>query len=247
MELFRNKRIFIAVLSIILFGIWIIGCERSKPEPQQHSESQVSSKQSVVIAAIGDSITWGALAFGEKAPSGGYPAILERQLRADGYEVVVMNKGIPGEKAYQTHERFPDAIAEVDIVLLMIGTNDIIRPEGCPEPHHCRTVKHIEAMVEQAVDANVILLLSTVISAAPPPCDRSWANSPIQALNSQIVALAQKHQIMLVDNHQALLEYGGGIFSDCLHLTDDGYAILANHWHHILTENRVLDQLNKFD
>jgi lysophospholipase L1-like esterase len=244
MKLSRN-RFIITVLSIILAGIWMTGCERSKPEPQQHAVTPSPANQSIVITAIGDSITWGALAFGERAPSGGYPAILERRLQTEGYEAVVINKGISGEKAYQTRERFADAIAGADIALLMIGTNDIIRPEDCPEPHNCRTAEHIEAMVKQAGDTNVILLLSTVIPAAPPPCARSWANAPIQALNIEIVALAQKHQITLVDNHQALLEYGGEIFSDCLHLTDDGYAILADNWYQTLIKNQLLRNIQK--
>lgn len=233
-------RISVYVVCLILEILVICsGCKRSS---EQHAEQNSHAPHTTVIAAVGDSITWGALAYGQKAPSGGYPAVLETRFRNAGYEVVIFNKGIPGEKAYQTRDRFRYALADADIALLMIGTNDIIRPEECPEPHNCRTAKHIEAMIVQALEADITLLLGTAIPAAPPPCARSWANTPIQALNAEIAALAQKHQIALVDNHQALLEYGGEIFSDCLHLTDGGYAILAENWYHALIESQILEK-----
>jgi len=208
-----------------------------------HSPNSSNSQQGpVVIAAIGDSLTWGALAFGPKADSGGYPAILESMLRNEGYDVVVFNKGIPGEKAYQTCERFQKAIADADIALLTTGVNDIIRPESCPEPNNCRTIEHITAMIKMASKANLPLLVST-LTPAQSRCNRSWANTPIQEINQQIVVTAQKYGVPLVDNHQAILEHGGGaLFSDCLHFKDEGYRVLAMQWYNILTRTALISR-----
>lgn len=227
---FFKKAIFV----IILIGIIMLpGC-------RQEPSKTPAAPGSTVIVAIGDSLTWGALAFGPKASSGGYPAILEAMLRDEGYDVVVFNKGIPGEKAYQTRARFQRAIADADIALLMIGVNDIIRPEGCPEPNNCRTSELIEAMIKLAAKADIPLLIST-LTPAQNNCARSWANPQIQAVNEQIRDLAQKHSIVLVDNHQALLEHGGGaLFSDCLHFTDDGYRVIAERWFHTLIEHQIV-------
>lgn len=201
---------------------------------------QYERTNTTIIAAIGDSLTWGALAYGEKADSGGYPAILENLLRKDGYDIVVFNKGIPGEKAFQTRNRFEKAIADTDIVLLMIGVNDIIRPRECPEPDNCRTIEHIKAMIMMAQRSGVRVLLSTVLPAQSN-CDRSWANEPIQDLNRQIHAYAHQYNLPLVDNHYVIKEHGGNIYSDCLHLTDEGYHLLARSWYHAITHGHFLN------
>jgi lysophospholipase L1-like esterase len=232
---------------LISIGILVVltGCEGSKePAPQQRDTTPVrqQAEGSTVIVAIGDSITWGAMAFGARAPSGGYPAILEAKLRADGYRVVVVNKGIAGEKSFETDERFLQAIAGAKIALIQIGTNDIIRPEGCPEPNHCRTIEHIQSLVEQALNVQVIPLVSTV-TPAQPGCNRSWANIPIQALNQEIDALARIHRITIVDNYQAILDHGGGaLFADCLHFTDAGYEVIAQHWYDALMQQNLIQK-----
>lgn len=236
-------RKYVGLLCLLgIFCISGLGCRDSKKTSSQSSSNRVvprSSTGTTVIAAIGDSITWGALALGAKADSGGYPLILESQLRAAGYEAVVINKGLPGEKAFQTHERFPYAIADADIVLLMIGTNDIIDPESCPKPNGCRTADHIAAMIETASQADVLLVLST-IPPAQPNCARSWANPAVQALNAQIRAIAREYHLPLIDTHQTLQKYGGKFFSDCLHLTDEGYEIIAEQWYSVLIETQQI-------
>jgi lysophospholipase L1-like esterase len=230
-------------LALLVIGILCIltGCQGTEEPPERHNNTPVTQHRELttVIAAIGDSITWGAMAFGERAPSGGYPAMLEAKLRASGYDVIVLNKGISGEKAYETSTRFLEAVDGADIVLLMIGTNDIIRPEGCPEPHKCRTAEHIAAMLDNALRSNVIPFVSTV-TPAQSRCARSWANPPIRALNEQIYAIAQKRNVRVVDNHQAILEHGGAVLSDCLHFTDEGYDVIAQQWYNALIEADVI-------
>jgi lysophospholipase L1-like esterase len=207
---------------------------------QQQQQSSSDDHGPIVIAAIGDSLTWGALAFGPKADSGGYPILLETMLRNEGYDIVVFNKGIPGEKAYQTRERFPQAISDADIALLMIGVNDIIRPEGCPEPNNCQTADHIAAMMRMASKSEIPVLVST-LTPAQTHCARSWANEPIQAVNDQIRTFAQQQNTPLVDMHQAIIKHGGALFSDCLHFTDEGYQVIADHWYRAIIEHRLLD------
>jgi lysophospholipase L1-like esterase len=232
------------LLTISLFII-LTGCKSVKESSSQQRDTTPVRQQtdgSTVIVAIGDSITWGAMAFGARAPSGGYPAILEAKLRADRYQVVVVNKGIAGEKSFETDERFLQAIAGAKIALIQIGTNDIIRPEGCPEPNHCRTIEHIQSLVEQALNVQVIPLVSTV-TPAQLGCNRSWANVPIQALNQEIDALARTHRITIVDNYQAILDHGGGaLFADCLHFTDAGYEVIAQHWYDALVQQNLIQK-----
>ena len=229
-NLFKT-RFFLLLFTAFLASF--AGCRQESPLPANTGPT--------VIAAIGDSLTWGALAFGPKADSAGYPVILETLLRQEGYDVVVFNKGIPGEKAYQTHARFERAIADADMALLMIGVNDIIRPESCSEPNNCRTNDHIEAIMRDAAKAGMPLLVST-LTPAQNNCARSWANEPIQAVNARLRTYAEQRNIALADSHQAIIEHGGGaLFSDCLHFTDDGYRVLARHWYEAIIEYDLLD------
>jgi lysophospholipase L1-like esterase len=122
----------------------------------------------------------------------------------------------------------------------MIGVNDIIRPEGCLEPNNCQTADHIAAMMQMASKSEIPLLVST-LTPAQTNCARSWANEPIQAVNNQIRTFAQHRNTPLVDMHQAIIQHGGALFSDCLHFTDEGYWVLAEHWHRAIIEHRLLD------
>ena len=151
--------------------------------------------------------------------------MLEAKLHATGYDVIVLNKGISGEKSPATDDRFLQAIDDADIVLIMIGTNDIIKPESCPEPHNCRTIEHIGSMLDKALNSKIVPVVST-ITPAQSRCARSWANSPIQALNTQLYNIAHERNVRIVDNHQAILNHGGGsLFSDCLRVD-------SNIWRH---------------
>lgn len=238
-----GKSAGLCILCSLLSGILLLvsGCKNSDFTPPEKPLDRHSRQDlALTIVAIGDSLTWGALAFGPKADSGGYPALLETMLRNKGYDVVVFNKGIPGEKAYQTRERFQRAIADADIALLMIGVNDIIRPEGCPEPNNCRTADHIATMMQMASKLGIPLLVGT-LTPAQTNCARSWANEPIQAINTQIRTFAQQQNIPLVDTYQAIIKHGGVLFSDCLHFTDEGYQVLAEQWYQAIIEYRLLD------
>jgi lysophospholipase L1-like esterase len=166
--------------------------------------------------------------------------MLEAKLQAAGYDVVVINKGNSGEKSFATDARFLKAIEGADIALIMIGTNDIIRPESCPEAHNCRTAEHIASMLDKALNSKTVPLIST-ITPAQSGCARNWANPPIRELNEQIYAIAHERNVIVVDNHQAILDHGGGtLFADCLHFKDKGYDVISQQWYSTLVENTII-------
>jgi lysophospholipase L1-like esterase len=82
----------------------------------------------LAIVAIGSSSTQGA---GASSPARAYPAQLERELRRrhPGLAIAVANRGIGGEVAADTLERFDaDALAgQPDLVIWQLGGNDAIR------------------------------------------------------------------------------------------------------------------------
>jgi acyl-CoA thioesterase-1 len=76
----------------------------------------------VKIVALGDSATAGWLVARKDA----YPAELERQLRAKGYDVTVKNAGISGDTSAGALHRLDLAVdPDTTMVLVEIGTNDL--------------------------------------------------------------------------------------------------------------------------
>ena len=187
-----------------------------------------------MIAAIGDSITYGS---GSNA--GGYPAILQQKLRAAGYNAIVLNEGVPGEISPETDERLLDVIANVDIALLMIGTNDVINHRG-----DYNSIDVIEGMLDKMIISKVVPIISTVPPAATDS-DYAWANYSIEMLNDEISAAVTERakSARLVDNYTALLNNGGdALYVDRLHFNDQGYAVIADQWFNCLTKNKILEK-----
>jgi len=202
-------------------------------------DSEVVSPQypdgATVIVAIGDSIT-----YGWDSTMGGYPAMLEASLLAAGYNVVVINEGVPGERSHATEDRFLEVIAGADIALIMIGINDIVNPMACYEPYNCRTIEHIETLLDKALISKTVPLVSTVMPVNSEGT-YAWANSNVQASNAQIYEIALERDVYVVDNYTAILDNGGSaLYSDNLHFTDQGYGVLAQQWFDALVENSLI-------
>ncbi|MDY0096436.1 MAG: SGNH/GDSL hydrolase family protein [Candidatus Vecturithrix sp.] len=187
-----------------------------------------------VIAAVGDSITYG---YGSAV--GGYPTMLESMFVNDGYDVIVYNKGVPGEKSPSTRSRFLSAIRGAQIVLLMIGTNDIINPRTCPGDD-CHTRSNIAAMLDLAIGAGVTPVLST-IPPAHSGSEYDWANEDIEEINAQISREASRRGVIVLDTYEMILSHGGNsLFVDKLHFNDKGYKLLAQSWYKALTRNGLV-------
>jgi acyl-CoA thioesterase-1 len=76
----------------------------------------------VQIVAFGDSNTAGFRLFNEHA----YPAILERTLRAKGYDVRVLNSGVSGETSSMGLGRLDRAVPQgTNIAIVFFGRNDV--------------------------------------------------------------------------------------------------------------------------
>ncbi len=80
-----------------------------------------ASAQPVRIVAIGDSNT-----YGYRVPRDAtYPAQLETQLRAKGYDVTIVNAGQNGDMTAEGMARLDDAFADgADAAIVFLGRND---------------------------------------------------------------------------------------------------------------------------
>jgi lysophospholipase L1-like esterase len=208
----------------ILFPLLISGFFWSCSAEDRQTVRQ-SQQKAPLIAAVGDSITLGVL-----STCGGYPTLLQARLKSEGFAFEMRNLGISGEKAHQTRQRFAAILDEADLVLLMIGFNDLTRPEECPAPLGCRTLEYIETMVGMAEKRGIPIILGTITPAQPGNL-RDWANPAIMDLNRQLTDLAARKRITLADTHQVLWDNRAkAVFSDHAHPNDRGYALLAETW-----------------
>jgi len=104
------------------------------------------------IVAVGDSLTRG---FGV-AEDRSYPSLLERKLRAEGYDYRVINAGINGEMSGEALARISRVLSlKPDIVILQTGTNDGLRGASPVEMKG-----NIEAIVRTLREHGVAVVLA---------------------------------------------------------------------------------------
>lgn len=168
------------------------------------------------VAVVGDSITAGWLGEGRQTWADHFPA--------------VGNLGLPGDTTQNLLFRIEraglfDAIRP-KLVVVLIGTNDVSRPDqlGCWSA--AEVVRGIVAVAE-AVRAK--LPTARVLLATLPP-NHATASGP-EPLDTQVAAINARLPSPTVDYHAALAraEAAGGaavIQPDGIHLTSRGYAVL---------------------
>ena len=98
-----------------------------------------------IIAAFGDSIFEGLYL----ARKDGFSALLKNKLRADGFNVDVVNDGFSGETTSHALKRVADIIGQrPDLVILEFATNDIAY--GLPAQQTRANLDQIMARLHQA-------------------------------------------------------------------------------------------------
>ena len=192
-----------------------------KPTPTPTPRPTRPAGNEVRIVAVGDSITYGV-----GSSSGvGYPPRLEARLWKAGKNATVVNAGIPGEKSPDTDKRFKSTIQGADIVLLMIGTNDVSNSGIC-NGAPCLSDTHIASMLDKALAAGVTPIVSTII-----PFSGYESDTAVRELNSKIKAVASERGVSVVDNYQRFSSVGFSYYDNRLHPNDEGYEIMAEEWY----------------
>jgi acyl-CoA thioesterase-1 len=110
------------------------------------------------VIAFGDSLTAGYSLPADAA----FPAVLERRLREDGYEVKVVNAGVSGETTGGGLNRIGYALRDGgDLLILELGANDNLRgfdPQG--------TRANLEKIIAACDAKGVKVLLAGMLSIA---------------------------------------------------------------------------------
>ncbi len=86
--------------------------------------ARAAGGQPLKIVALGDSLTAGYQLPADAA----FPVVLEKALRADGFDVTVANAGVSGDTAQDGLARLDWSVPEgTDGVILELGANDMLR------------------------------------------------------------------------------------------------------------------------
>jgi lysophospholipase L1-like esterase len=195
--------------------------------------SPAAAADPVRVMPLGDSITDGY------GTPGGYRIELERLLRSGGHvpDFVGSLRNGPAslvDKDHEGHSGYPiaDIASSVegwlasgrpDVVLLMIGTNDVIWNRDGREGAPARLDALLGRIATAAPQARVIV--STI-----PPLHGDDRRLQVKAYNDALVSLVKRRaaaggNVALVDAHAAMS--AGHISSDGVHPTIEGQQVIA--------------------
>jgi len=116
-----TKRVALYLMAFFILSLsW--ACRQEQEQPKNSVPDNASA--ALIIAAVGDSLTAGLGV--EESES--YPALLEKRLKTEGYDVRVINAGVSGETSSGTLARIDWLLTlKPDVVILETGANDGLR------------------------------------------------------------------------------------------------------------------------
>jgi lysophospholipase L1-like esterase len=201
--------------------------------------------------AFGDSITSGRYSDPVRSliVNGGiaYSTLLEARLKSEypdqASAIEVVNEGIPGDTAQEAVEsrRFEEAIQRYrpEILLLMMGTNDILSPDGVN-----RGAEALRQMIVMATsepyNARVVLATIPPQRAGVPPLRPVPHLVPV--INERIRELALQMNVPLADVYKVMEEDLSLIGEDNLHPTPAGMQAIADAFFEAIRNNLEVPQ-----
>lgn len=197
--------LFLPVLTLSFFGLFAEAQTTPTTLPQPRK-----------LLMLGDSLTEGLGVAREQA----YPALVEKKIKADGKNWVVINAGISGSTSASGPSRMKWQLkAKPDMVLIALGANDGLRGFKVTDIE-----KNLSAVIEMAQKEKVTVILAAMMM---PPNYGEQYRKDFEALYPK---LAKKYNIMLLPFFlkdvagQSALNQADGV-----HPNEKGYIIIANN------------------
>jgi acyl-CoA thioesterase-1 len=138
--------------------------------------------ETIRLLALGDSLTAG---YG-LAPEASFAAQLEKRLRADGFDVKVINAGVSGDTTAGGRARLDWALADKpQVAVVELGANDGLRGLD-PQV----TYANLDAILKRLGQENVRVVLAGML--APPNYGRRFAED----FKAVFTRLAAEHKVV---------------------------------------------------
>ncbi|MBM86305.1 MAG: arylesterase [Rhodospirillaceae bacterium] len=175
--------------------------------------SDVVARQ-IKLLALGDSLTAG---YGLAKPDG-FTEQLQRALRAEGEEIVVINAGVSGDTSAGGHARLGWALADKpDAVILELGANDGLR--GI-EPEV--TGSNLNAILTELDSHGIPVLLAGML--APPNLGREYGRE----FEAVFTRLSKAHEVVFYPFFlDGVVGMPGLNLADGMHPNKEGVAVLV--------------------
>ena len=207
----------------------VTGPVRARPTddmPSPAADTLHRAAPGLTIVAFGSSSTEGV---GASSPAATYPNRLQAELRAAlaPENVTVINRGIGGEDVDDMMRRLPGIIAErPDLIVWQTGSNDPLRQVPL-----VRFVAETRAGLRAMRQAGIAVILME-----PQDCAVLRATPGALQYRDAVRQIGAEFDIPVIrrwDLMQAWLEKGAVtpatlMWTDGLHMTDGGYALLAH-------------------
>jgi acyl-CoA thioesterase I len=191
------------------------------------TSSRILSGKSVTIVAMGSSSTLGV---GASTPALSYPSRLEQELRQrfPGVEIRVVNHGVGGQDVPEELTRLGrDVLAErPDLVVWQVGTNAVLRRDDLSADEQLIS-RGVVAMKEKGIDI-VLMDLQYAPRVLARPASAEMERLITDLARRSQVGFFRRFEIMKEWDHTQQLAPASSIGPDGLHMTDAGYACLAN-------------------
>ncbi len=209
------------------------------------TSSRILSGQPLTLVAMGSSSTAGV---GASSPALSYPSLLEQELRQQfpGVEIRVVNHGVGGQDVPEEVTRLGrDVIAEhPDLVIWQVGTNAVLRRDDLSADEQLIS-RGVASMKEIGIDV-VLMDLQFAPRVVARPAFAEMERLIAEVARRTQVGLFRRFEIMKEWDRTQQLAPAATIGLDGLHMTDAGYACLANQLAEALASNwRARDKLAK--
>jgi acyl-CoA thioesterase-1 len=147
------------------------------------ANAPLAQGQPIRLVALGDSLTAGYGLPQEAA----FPVVLERALKAKGYNVEVANAGVSGDTASAGLDRLDWSVPDgTDGVIVELGANDMLRGVDPSVPR-----KAIDAIVERLKARGIPVMLAGMYAS------RNLGADYARKFDSLYPEIAKKHDLVL--------------------------------------------------
>jgi acyl-CoA thioesterase-1 len=214
--------------------------------PLERTARHLASRKLTLIVALGSSSTAGS---GASSAEASYPSRLMVELarRFPTEPIMVLNRGVAGERAVDMLARFDDTVASEhpDLVLWQLGTNAVLHGY-----EHAKSDSVIREGIRRikATGADAVLIDPQY---APKVIARSQANDMVDLISS---AAAQEkadvfHRFALMRywHEHERFPFETFLSADGLHMNDWGHSCLAKALADAIVDAAALDQTSRKD